>query len=270
MSDLSIPLVSAIMPARGRSVMAAAAVESWKAQTWPNTELLILDDADLPAFPEMAARATLETPIPGATAGCSGLMASNWPNATGARDDAPNSWKIVYFCLPKRLTIGAKRNLACTLASGTFVAHADSDDYSAPDRLEDQVNRLLSSGKAVTGYHSMLFTTGSSWWRYEGQVFSGLPGKLPGVFGTSLMYRRDWWEKHHFVDGPKNFDNHEDKAFVMEAIQSGQLIGVPAGQRMFARVHSENTSPKGVGDPVRWKRVDAAALGSLACCGAIA
>ena len=259
------PLISAIMPARGRSEMAAAAVECWRRQTWQNTELLILDDADCPAFPAEAARAAKfcpengwespETAILGATAGSNGLMASNWPDSTFLDGDGPNGRRIAYFCLPKRLTIGAKRNLACWLARGEFVAHIDSDDCSGPDRLTDQITRLLESGKAVTGYHSLLFTNGSSWWRYDGQVFSGIVGNVRGVFGTSLLYRKDWWQKHPFVAGPKDFRDYEDRAFVLAAVRDGQLIEAPAADMMYARVHPDNSSPKGIGDPVRWKRV---------------
>jgi glycosyltransferase involved in cell wall biosynthesis len=51
-------------------------------------------------------------------------------------------------------SIGAKRNLGCEAARGEIIAHWDDDDYSAPGRLEDQVRRILTSGKAVTGYNS--------------------------------------------------------------------------------------------------------------------
>ena len=64
--------------------------------------------------------------------------------------------------------IGAKRNYGCERAAGDVIAHWDDDDYSAPERLADQVQRLLESGKAVTGFHSMRFTDGVRWWKYEG------------------------------------------------------------------------------------------------------
>jgi hypothetical protein len=122
--------------------------------------------------------------------------------------------------------------------------------------MEDQMGRLLASGKAVTGYHSLLFTNGAAWWRYEGQVFSGILGaRTFGVFGTSLLYRKDWWRAHPFIDGPKNFDNHEDKAFVLTAIQANQLVEAPCGDHMYARIHADNTSPKGTGDHNRYRPV---------------
>jgi len=194
----------------------------------------------------------------GATAGSSVLSADNWPDSAVPQTEGLKGQRIGYFCLLKRLTIGAKRNLACALAHGEFIAHIDSDDHSEPGRLADQMARLLASGKAVTGYHSLLFTNGSSWWRFEGPVFSGIVGNQHGVFGTSLLYRRDWWRKHPFVDGPKQFTNYEDRAFVLTAIQDSQLVEAPAGDLMYARVHGENTSPKGISGPM-WKRIEAPA-----------
>jgi glycosyltransferase involved in cell wall biosynthesis len=248
---MSEPLISAIMPARGRPEMTAAAVDCWKSQIWPNSELLILDDADCPAFPAEAAKAAkfcpgnrweaAETAILGATAGQGALLASNWPDSTCPAGDGSNGRKIAYFCLPKRLTVGAKRNLGCCLAHGEFVAHFDSDDYSASDRLEDQYNRLTNGGTAVvTGYHSMLFTDGGQWWRYDGPVFKD----CYGAFGTSLVYRRDWWAVHQFIDGPKNRTDSEDNPFIRSAMMAGRFIGSPAGEMMVARVHRDNTSPK--------------------------
>ena len=145
------PLVSAIMPCRGRPAMARAAVECWRQQTWQNTELLVLDDADCSAFPEESAKASrfcpdngwesAEMAVAGATACSSALSAGNLPDSAAPQTEGLKGQRIGYFCLPKRLTIGAKRNLACSLAHGDYIAHLDSDDRSAPDRLTDQMAR---------------------------------------------------------------------------------------------------------------------------------
>jgi len=130
------------------------------------------------------------------------------------------------------MSIGAKRNEACRLSSGELICHWDDDDYSAPQRVEDQVARLLESGKAVTGYHSMRFTDGQQWKRYENGPDYAL--------GTSLLYRKEWWERHPFLD----IAVEEDNAFVAEAARAGQLISVDAGTLMHATTHSGNTSPR--------------------------
>ena len=56
--------------------------------------------------------------------------------------------------------------------------------------IADQIDRLLGSCNAFTGFHSMRFTDGVRWWKYEGNRSYAL--------GTSLCYRRDWWNAHRF------------------------------------------------------------------------
>jgi hypothetical protein len=133
-------------------------------------------------------------------------------------------------------TIGELRNAANSLVHHPWeiILHWDSDDWSAPTRIADQVNRLLETGKAVTGYHSMRFTDGEKWWKFNGPVQYGL--------GASLCYRRDWWERHQF----QRVNVCEDRRFVDEAWNSGQYVGVDADDMMFATIHAGNTSPRQV------------------------
>ena len=226
-------------------------MECWRRQTWPTLELLVLDDLECPAFPAEASKASTFFPENGwesvemaalrAKAGPEWLRRADWPDTRALDAEGATGREIAYFCLPRRLTIGAKRNLACALASGEFICHLDSDDWSADGRIADQMKRLLSSGMDVTGYHSMLFTDSSRWWRCDGPKFDN----QMGAFGTSLLYRKSWWKAHPFVDGPKDHANYEDKPFVLQAMRAGRFIGAPGGDLMFARIHADNTSPKG-------------------------
>jgi hypothetical protein len=131
-------------------------------------------------------------------------------------------------------TIGGLRNAANAIANAEVIVHWDSDDWSAPTRIADQVSRLLETGKAVTGYHSMRFTDGEKWWKFNGPAQYGL--------GTSLCYRRGWWERHQF----QRVNVCEDRRFVDEAWNGGQYVGVDAGDMMFATIHAGNTSPRQV------------------------
>ena len=127
------------MPTRGRPQYAQRAIECFFSQTWPEKELVILDDADCPSFPI-------------APAG------------------------VEYHRLNRRLSIGAKRNLCCSRANGNVIIHWDDDDYSVPERMADQVARLAESKCGLTGYHSMLFEdvdTGKRW-KYRGHHFYAL------------------------------------------------------------------------------------------------
>ena len=133
--------------------------------------------------------------------------------------------------------IGEKRNFGCERARGELIAHWDDDDYSAPLRLDDQVERLLSSGKSVTGYCSMRFCHGSSgrWWLYQ--------GKASYALGTSLVYKRDWWLRNKF----KAVQIGEDNSFIDQANAAGEFVSAPANGLMYATLHDGNTSPKLMG-----------------------
>ena len=128
--------------------------------------------------------------------------------------------------------IGAKRNLGCEKADGEIVAHFDDDDFSAPERLSDQVSRLIASNLPVTGYREMQFRDGAQAWLYTGTPLF--------VLGTSLCYRRDYWRAHRFMEIQMGEDNH----FVHDAAAAGQLAPAPAGDLMWASIHAGNTSPR--------------------------
>lgn len=186
------------MPTRGRSELARKALDYFWSQTWPNKELLILDDLLCPSFrfrPQECSH---------------------------------------YAAVGDRLTIGTKRNWLCIAAHGDYIAHWDSDDYSAPTRLEAQYRLLESSGKAVTAFYTLTFVD------EQAKVAAIYRGDPDDIVGTSLMYRRDWWKDNQFAD----LDVQEDCKFGRHAYQNGQLYSVPSNDTMIARVHPDNTSPK--------------------------
>ena len=140
-------------------------------------------------------------------------------------------------------TIGKLRNLANWESWGELICHWDDDDYSAPNRIAHQVARLEGTGKAVTGFGSMRFTDGERWWNVT----------LPAghVFGSSLCYRRDYWERHPFAD----LQIGEDRKFYERAMIEGQLDICDAGDLMHGTIHPGNTSPREIGDG--WRRCPA-------------
>ena len=150
--------------------------------------------------------------------------------------------------IPSRPTIasttafGSRRSgtAAPSLGRGVIIMHFDSDDWSAPERMADQVERLEHSGKAVTAYHSMLFydETSTQAYKYTGHPSYGI--------GTSLAYRRDWWKAHPFDEA---LIVEEDNKVVHAATLERQLISVDAGKLMVARIHRENASSKHVAAP---------------------
>lgn len=196
--------VSGILPTRGRSEWAQQAVECFLAQDYPDKELVIADDLDDPSFP-----------------------------APAVFQDSP----IRYFQMGQRLPIPLKRNYLVGLARGEYVAHFDSDDWSDPGRLSDQIERLEDSGKAVTGYREMLFFDEAR------QKLGVYRGDSNYVLGTSLMYRREWAIAHPFSP---DLAVGEDNNFVFIAAFENQLVTALGRGMQVARVHPGNTSGKDV------------------------
>lgn len=190
------------MPTRGRCEYAAHAVESFFAQVYPDKELVIADDGDDPSFPN------------------------------GITGDG-----IRYYCssVSLRFQIPAKRNQCNTLAQGEIIVHWDSDDWSTPERIAYQVARLEESGKAVTGFNTLLFHEPSSGRNFEYRSNSSY------ACGSSLMYRKSWWTSHPFMESkPIASDN----PFVYAAARAKELDTVIGERMLIARIHDGNTSPK--------------------------
>jgi hypothetical protein len=135
--------------------------------------------------------------------------------------------------------IGGKRNKACERCSGEIICHFDDDDWSSPDRVYDQVTRLMESDADIIGYNEMEFRDEirKAVWLYDNPRYA---------LGTSLCYWKSFWSKNPFP----NIKTGSDMAFQ----RSGKLLVVPCNGMMWARIHSGNTSIKYPGSGY-WSKV---------------
>lgn len=153
----------------------------------------------------------------------------------------------------KRMPVGALRNEAIRHASGEVICIWDEDDWSSPSRVAEQVNRLKASGKAVTGWHNVLY--------YD--VHTGGTYKFHGATqayacGASQCFLKSWWEKHPYVE-----TGVEDQIFSDEAQRAGQLDSCDAGQLYVARLHGTNAGgmkQEYLGHHKQWPKVERDAL----------
>lgn len=137
-----LPKVSAICPTRNRPQWIMEAVGCFLSQTYPNRELIIVDDDDAPSLP-------------------------NGINVPG----------IIYQRLHERKSIGLKRNACCELASGAIIWTLDNDDWSGPGRMADQVQRLIDNPKMLmTGYDQLVFANQTTQQAWEYRSGSGVCG----------------------------------------------------------------------------------------------
>ncbi|MGE0085827.1 MAG: glycosyltransferase [Desulfococcaceae bacterium] len=117
--DESATLVSVIIPTRNRPDMLKTAVESVFSQTYPNIEIIVVNDG--------------------------GEDVSDMLNALNTRGN------IIYIRHEENRGISAARNTALRAAKGHYIAYLDDDDVYYPDHLETLVS-VLEQGKYKVAY----------------------------------------------------------------------------------------------------------------------
>jgi glycosyltransferase involved in cell wall biosynthesis len=123
---MDTPLVTILTPTYNRASYIAAAIESVLAQTYPNWELIVIDDAS--------------------TDGTGAVVENFIEKEKAARGGTS---RISYIRQPKNVGIAKNRNTGLEKARGKYVAVLDSDDiWIDPDKLKKQIDFL----KKNTGY----------------------------------------------------------------------------------------------------------------------
>jgi glycosyltransferase involved in cell wall biosynthesis len=238
----SQPSVCCVMLTKDRPELARRAVECFRAQTYdPIARALLIFDSGSNA----------------------------WFDAAG---DSENEIVLDATAHAGKATIGELRNMANSCMSSDIILHWDSDDWSHPNRIAEQVALLRSSGADCVGYREMLFwreslkiesdsgdgrgphltsttLTGGEAWLYSSRNH---------ILGTSLCYWHKTWERKPF----EATSSGEDVLFcarlncvgassvIRGALPSengptiGEYLPLPlnAGPRMIARIHAGNTS----------------------------
>ncbi len=138
--------------------------------------------------------------------------------------------RVKYFHCD-RMPVGALRNLGTSYATGDICITIDEDDWSSADRVTEQVTRLQESGKAVTGFHGLLYYDMSNGGTYRYHYEPNRPHP-PYACGSSQCYIKAWWEQHKFPE-----TGIEDYAFQAEALAHDQLDSIDGGQLLVARAH---------------------------------
>lgn len=208
---MSSPMVVAVMLANGRERMVKRAIASFEAQTYENKKLLVLDTGD------------------------------DSVGYLGDHDNVIHHWCDLSL---QSWSIGLLRNEAIRRVGREgpdLICHWDSDDWSHPRRIEEQVALLQASGKECVGYRELLFwdtrpiaegcdvnrpargvsLAGGLTTRQDAEVVHGIQDLKPQqpsaigrswllslpdprvMVGASMMYTVDAWRRHPFCDGPR-------------------------------------------------------------------
>ena len=204
---LAEPLVTCIMPTHNRRRFIPQAIRCFLRQDYSNLELLVVDDG-----------------------------------ADPVSDLVPNSDRIRYVRFEQKLTIGAKRNLACEKARGEFIVHWDDDDWYPSWRVRAQVKTLIE-GADICGSSRVSYfdPVQERAWEYR---YPSSKGKW--VAGNTLAYRKSFWQRHKFPD----IQVGEDSRFVWSS-KGRAIVDLSDPALCVATVHANNTSRKNV-NAVYW------------------
>ncbi len=180
--------ISVITPTKNREEKLRLMYRCFAAQTWPDRELLILDDSPAPS-----------------------------PFFSALGDD-----RVTYRHLTQPLALGEKRNRLVAQAQGELIAHFDDDDLYAPTYLETMA-RLRGEADFFTlsGWFAWVEKTRAYWYWDTEQILPyryAVSGKeaVPQIraatqdpkergielnlwgYGFSYLYKKAVWEKNHF------------------------------------------------------------------------
>src|SRR3990167_3835938 len=199
----ALPLLSCVMPTRGRAAFVAQSIRYFQRQDYPALELIIVyeEESDLPA----------------------GI-------------DDP---RIRCIRMPARTSIGAKRNEAVRVAWGELIAHWDDDDWYGAQRLSRQAAPILHNLADVTGLNDMLFMARplAEFWASSRALFRRL--FVENVSGGTLVFRRSLWEHHgRYPDTSLR----EDADFLLKTLRGGARLCRISGRSLCIYVrHDGNT-----------------------------
>jgi glycosyltransferase involved in cell wall biosynthesis len=213
--------VTCIMPTYNRRAFLPLSLACFQSQTYSNKELVVVDDGS---------------------------------DAIG--DLVESVADAGYVRLDRRLSIGAKRNLACERATGDIIAHWDDDDWYSPQRLQQQVEPLLAATHDLTGLVNsfVLEMPSGQFWSTDGSVHKRMfVGDLHG--GTLVYLRALWLEGIRYPE----VNLAEDAAFIRTACARGKrILRLPNdGQFIYLR-HGRNSWKFECGrflDPAGWRAV---------------
>jgi len=217
------PLVSCIMPTWNRRAFIPLALSRFREQTYPNRELIVVDDGE-----------------------------------DRVEDLLRYQPAVRYLRSDRRLSIGAKRNLACAEARGEIVAHWDDDDWYSRERLEQQAAPILRGEADITGLENrfVLQMPPGKFWTTNRHLHRSM--FVGDVHGGTLVYRRSIW-----TGGLRypEIDLAEDALFLRGAVNGGRrLLRLDnAGSFVYVR-HSTNAWKFDTGsfiDPAGWSESQA-------------
>lgn len=201
MKEEAAPMISCIMPTYNRRQFVPHAIEYFLRQDYPQKELIIIDDG-----------------------------------SDCIKDIIPDNPVISYYRLDKKISLGAKLNLACEYAQGNIIANWDDDDWYASRRLSYQSDAIKSEKIFICGINNLLYYD-----LLHKKAFNYIypTDQRPWLIGSSLCFKKKFWQMHRFAD----IDIGMDGLFVWKAASKNIDILTDFTFSVHM-IHGNNVSPK--------------------------
>ncbi|MCB9267667.1 MAG: glycosyltransferase [Lewinellaceae bacterium] len=151
-------------------------------------------------------------------------------------DLIPDAENIHYLRLGRKITLGAKLNLACEQARGDIIANWDDDDWYAERRLRYQVEALLQPGTDVCGLNNLLYLDLRS---KQGFRYAYPPNQKIWLLGSSLCFKKELWKGNRFAEINVGMDG----LFVWAALPD-RVKALEDATFSVHMIHDSNISPK--------------------------
>ena len=220
---MSLPLVSVLIPAYNAERYLAEALDSVLAQTWPNIEVVVVDDGSKDATLEVARRY--------------------------------ESTVVRVIAQPENRGQTAALNRALADARGDYVQYFDADDVMEPGKIESQVRRLADEpeGTIATAawarfydddFGTATFKRGHDWRAYE----EPLAWLIHDWTGHGTMPPGAWLYPRSVVEqiGPwhEELTLNNDMEYFTRAVLASRKIAFCPDARWYYRSGNESLSQR--------------------------
>lgn len=203
-----LPLVSVLTPTFNRPELLRRALRLFLAYKYPRKEWIVVDDSPEPA--------------------------------TGIQGPG-----IRYVHLKDRMVLGAKHNLAASLAQGEILVHRDDDDLCSPESLMLQVDAIAAKGYQLAGFRMSYVRderTGAFFKFRRGRRGKPTNQTLVPVYGfhdSNAAFRREIWDEGIQY----SLGNVGEKLHLLnDAIRAGySWTALEAGEHFVFSHHANNT-----------------------------
>lgn len=195
------PLISIVVPVYGVEQYLNRCVDSLLAQTYKNLEIILVDDGSEDRCPDIC-------------------------------DEYAGKDRRIRVIHQKNAGLSGARNAGIEIAAGEYLAFVDSDDYVAPDFIEELYQLAKNTGCAITQCRfayvrgeALRKESGSAVRIYRGeslmeQLYGGEEESTYFVVAWNKLYRRELFEEIRYPLGRI----HEDEATTYLLFHKGKKL----------------------------------------------